>query len=160
MLDNNDILRRLRYALNETDQRCIEIFKLKGRDITQAELRAYMGKPDEDGALDCTDELLALFLDGLIIDRRGPPKNPQGNTETLLAITNNMVLKKLRIALNLHENEMLQILALGGSNFSRGELSALFRRPGHKHYRECGDQVVRNFLKGLTQRMRPQPESN
>ena len=58
-----------------------------------------------------------------------------------------MVLKKLRIALDLREDDMLKILASGGSKLSRGELSALFRRPGHKHHRMCGDQVIRNFLK-------------
>ena len=155
MLDNNDILRRLRYALNETDKRMISIFALKGREMSQEELRAYMGKEDEQGAIDCPDELLALFLDGLIIDRRGPPKTARPHADENLALTNNMVLKKLRIALNLREDGMLQILASGGSTLSRGELTALFRKADHKHYRLCGDQVIRNFLKGLTAKLRP-----
>jgi len=133
----------------------ISIFALKGREMSQEELRAYMGKEDEQGAIDCPDELLALFLDGLIIDRRGPPKTARPHADENLALTNNMVLKKLRIALNLREDGMLQILASGGSTLSRGELTALFRKADHKHYRLCGDQVIRNFLKGLTAKLRP-----
>ena len=113
-----------------------------------------MGKENDEGALDCPDEILAVFLDGLIIDRRGPPKTEAAPRDELIALTNNMVLKKLRIALNLQEGDMLKILATGGSTLSRGELSALFRRPEHKHYRMCGDQVIRNFLKGLTLKLR------
>jgi uncharacterized protein YehS (DUF1456 family) len=155
LLDNNDILRRLRYALNETDQRMIALFALKGLEMSQEQLRAYMGKEDEDGAVDCPDDILALFLDGLIIDRRGPPKTARPPGDKLLALTNNMVLKKLRIALNFHEEHMLEVLAIGGSKLSRSELTALFRKPDHKHYRMCGDQAIRNFLKGLTEKLRP-----
>ncbi|MCH2191055.1 MAG: DUF1456 family protein, partial [Gammaproteobacteria bacterium] len=45
-------------------------------------------------------------------------------------------------------------LELGGTKLSKGELGALFRKPGHKHYRECGNQVLRNFIKGLTEQIR------
>jgi uncharacterized protein YehS (DUF1456 family) len=155
LLDNNDILRRLRYALNETDERMLAILGLAGQTVSQEQLRAFMGKENEEGALDCPDDFLGFFLDGLILDRRGPPKNGPSSHTAPPSLTNNMVLKKLRIALDLREDDMLKILASGGSKLSRGELSALFRRPGHKHHRMCGDQVIRNFLKGLTTTLRP-----
>ena len=98
-------------------------------------------------------------MDGLIIERRGPP--PAGKTlpPPADALSNNATLKKLRIALNLREEEMLSTLKAGGHPMSRGELTALFRKPYHKHYRECGDQVLRKFLNGLTKRLRPSAAS-
>ena len=69
-------------------------------------------------------------------------------------VTNNVVLKKLRVAFELKDVDMHQILAEAGFPISKPELSALFRQPGHKNFRLCGDQLLRNFLKGLTLRVR------
>jgi uncharacterized protein YehS (DUF1456 family) len=150
---NNDILRRLRYALAETDARMVAIFALKGQELSTEQVCAFMGKEDEEGVVYCPDEMLAHFLDGLILDRRGPPKSVRSAPAG--ALTNNVILKKLRIALTLHEDAMLSILAAGGQPLSKGELTALFRKPDHKHFRACGDQVLRKFLKGLTLKLRP-----
>ena len=65
-----------------------------------------------------------------------------------------MVLKKLRIAFELQEDEMLAILESVGLNVTKHELGALFKKEGHHNYRECGDQFLRNFLKGLTLSLR------
>ena len=157
-MDNNSILRRLRYALNTPDARMAEIFALKGRRLTEMEVRAVMMREDEEGWKQCTDAQLANFLDGLIIAKRGPPR--EGAAPRTEALTNNLVLKKLRIAMKFQEGDMLRILSDGGQNMSRGELTALFRKPNHKHYRECGDQALRYFLKGLTMRLRPTDHNN
>ena len=69
-------------------------------------------------------------------------------------LTNNIILKKLRIALELKEDDMLAVLKLGEVDISKSELSALFRKEGHKNYKECGDQFLRKFLKGLSLRYR------
>jgi uncharacterized protein YehS (DUF1456 family) len=69
-------------------------------------------------------------------------------------ITNNLVLKKLRVAFELKDGDMHQVFADAGFPVSKPELSALFRQPGHSNYRACGDQMLRNFLKGLTLRLR------
>jgi uncharacterized protein YehS (DUF1456 family) len=124
--------------------------------VTEEQARTFMISPDDEGAVICTDPTFGGFLDGLIIDRRGPP--PAGRTvpPSPQVLTNNTKLKKLRIALNLHEDAMLSILLAGGHPLSRGELTALFRKPHHKHYRECGDQVLRKFLSGLTKHLRPE----
>jgi uncharacterized protein YehS (DUF1456 family) len=151
-MDNNNTLRRLRYALDASDEKMIEIFAHKGPILTPAQLLAVMAREDEEGHELCSDELLSGFLDGLILDRRGPgPSKAPPPPETL---TNNMILKKLRIAMTLHEDDMLRLLTAGGQQVSRGELTALFRKPKHKHYRECGDQLLRNFIKGLTVELR------
>ena len=151
-MDNNSILRRLRYALDASDERMAQIFALKGHNLTTDQVRAVMSREEDEGAVACNDKQLTAFLDGLIIDRRGPGK--PGAHMPASVLSNNMILKKLRIAMMLHEKDMLSILATGGQPLSRGELTALFRKPNHKHYRECGDQLLRNFLKGLTMRLR------
>ena len=73
-------------------------------------------------------------------------------------ISNNLILRKLRIGLNYKEEEMLGTLKLANFNLSKSELSALFRARDHKHYQDCGDQILRNFLIGLTAKYRPGPD--
>ncbi len=71
-------------------------------------------------------------------------------------LNNNLILKKLKIAMAFTSDEMLEVLRLSGTELSAHELSASFRKPGHKHHRKCMDQVLRNFLAGLQMRFRPQ----
>ena len=152
---NNDILRRLRYALNINDSAMIEIFKLSGHEIDQSGLTALLKKEEEEGYIDCGDKVMGLFLDGLIVHRRGRKETQPGQVKIPdTPITNNTILKKLRIALELKEDDMLGILKLAGVGISKSELNALFRKEGHRNYKECGDQFLRNFLKGLAIRYR------
>ena len=152
---NNDILRRLRYALNIKDATMIEIFKLFEYKIGKSELTGILKKEDEEGYVNCSDNVIGFFLDGLIIYKRGKRDVMPGNVEKQnLPLTNNNILKKLRIALKFREDDMLGTLKLAGMNISKSELSALFRKEGERHYKECGDQILRNFLKGLTIRYR------
>ena len=66
-----------------------------------------------------------------------------------------MVLQKLRIALNLQAEGVLQLLELADFRLSKHELSAFFRKPGNKNYRECKDQILRKFLLGMQLQTRP-----
>jgi len=154
-MTNNDILRRLRYALDIKDSTMIEIFKLSEYEIAHSNLIDLLKKEEEEGYVDCSDEVLELFLDGFIIHKRGKSETMPGNAEKRHSpLTNNDILKKLRIALKFREDEMLGTLKLGGMTLSKSELSALFRKEGQRHYKECGDQLLRNFLKGLTAHFR------
>jgi len=154
-MTNNDILRRLRYALDIKNSTMIEIFKLSGYEIAHTNLIDLLKKEEEEGFVDCSDEVMELFLDGLIIHKRGKREEMPGHVETqAVPLTNNGILKKLRIALKFREDEMLSTLKLAGMSLSKSELSALFRKEGQRHYKECGDQILRNFLKGLTTRFR------
>jgi uncharacterized protein YehS (DUF1456 family) len=153
-MTNNDSLRRLRYALDLTDAQMVAVFGLGGQTVTETQVRTFMISEEDEAAVICTDPIFGGFLDGLIIDRRGPPPAGRAAPPVFHKLTNNTKLKKLRIALNLHEDAMLSILMSGGHPLSRGELTALFRKPQHKHYRECGDQVLRKFLSGLTKHLR------
>jgi uncharacterized protein YehS (DUF1456 family) len=154
-MTNNDILRRLRYALDISDPAMIKIFELSEYEIDQTGLSALLKKEEEEGYVDCGDKVMELFLDGLIVHRRGRKETKPGQTKKPdLPLTNNAILKKLRIALELKEDDMTGILKLAGVNISGHELTALFRKAGHRNYKECGDQFLRNFLKGLTIRYR------
>jgi len=159
-MNNNDILRRLRYAFDFSDKKSTSLFKTGSNsviEISQAQFHQLITKEDDKDFIECTDQQLAAFLDGLIIDRRGAREPKAGEKPAPLAerISKNDILKKLRIALNYKEQDMLDTLKAGGSNLSKGELSAFFRKPGHKHYRQCGSQALRNFIKGITLKLRP-----
>ena len=150
-MDLNDVLRRLRYALDVNEADIVRIYAHQGHEITPEHVTSLLLKEEVEGYIPCTHLEMELFLDGLITERRGardpdaPPCPPTGKP-----MTNNMVLKKLRIALNFREYDMLNTLNRGGMEVSSSELTALFRKPSHRHYRECGDQLLRNFIKGLS----------
>jgi uncharacterized protein YehS (DUF1456 family) len=95
---------------------------------------------------------------GALPRRSGVLQARQGRKPSQLAIelpiTNNIVLKKLRVAFELKEDDMHEILKAAEFPVSKPELSALFRKAGHNNYRPCGDQLLRNFLRGLTLRVR------
>ena len=154
-MTKNDILRRVRYALDINDPTMLEIFKLAGHDIEQSGLINLLKKENEEGYVDCSDNVMGLFLDGLIFHKRGRQETRHGEEKKSgPRLTNNAILKKLRIALELKEDDMVGILKLAGSDISTSELTALFRKEGHRNYKDCGDQFLRNFLKGLTIRYR------
>lgn len=154
-MTNNDILRRLRYTLNINDSTMIEIFKLADHEIEQSNLTGLLKNEDEEGFVNCSDDVLGYFLDGLILHKRGRKEIKPGETrKSDSRLTNNTILKKLRIALELKEEDMLGILKLANVDISKSELTALFRKEGHKNYKECGDQFLRKFLKGLSIRYR------
>jgi uncharacterized protein YehS (DUF1456 family) len=156
-MTNNDVFRRLRYALNINTQAMVEIFRLADMKMGQSDITSMVKKEEEEGYRECNDEVLEAFLDGLIALKRGkregeatPEKAP------VAALDNNEILKKIRIALELKEEQMLEILKLASFPTSKAELSALFRAKGHPNYKPCGDQLLRNFLKGLTMKYREQ----
>ena len=151
---NNDVLRSIRYALDLGDAKVVEIIKLAGGDIAQSDLASFLKKEDEEGFVECDDEVMLSFLDGLIIHRRGKMESRPEQGKKPERLTNNTILKKLRVAFELKEEDMHKVLELAGFSVSKPELSALFRVKGHKNYRACGDQLLRNFLKGLTIRLR------
>lgn len=152
-MTNNDVLRSLRYAMDLSDAALVDIFELAGLQVSRADIAGFLKKEEEEGYLECSDAALAHFLEGLIVHKRG--KSEQATEAPLPGrLNNNDILKKIRVAFMLKEEDMSAIMVLAGFPISKPELSALFRKKGHKNYRECGDQILRNFLKGLTLRLR------
>ena len=150
-MTNNDFLRRLRYALNIKDNVMVQIFKKGNIVLTREDVIDYLKKDIDEGFKKLNNNDLIAFLDGLIIQKRG--KREDGTPIPQVKVTknnlNNILLRKLRIALSFKSYDMIKIFKLGGVEISEGELSALFRSEDHKNYKECGDKYIRVFLKGL-----------
>lgn len=144
---NNDILRRIRYILDISDSRMIAIFGMADVKVTREQISNWLKKDDDPAFNSCNDTEMATFLNGLINARRGKREGEQPKPESRL--TNNIIFKKLNIALNLKSEDVLAILELADFQISKHELSAFFRKPDNKHYRLCKDQILRNYLKGL-----------
>lgn len=165
-MNNNDILIRLRYALDLSDSDMVAIYKQGKKEVNEKQVKQLLTKKAKDetaeevGQLSCSDELLESFLNGLIIHERGERELKPGQTPPpAYLITGeenryNIVLKKLKIALNLTGDDMRQILYSAGILVSKGELTAVFRKEGHRNYKPCGERYMRNFLKGLTMKYR------
>ena len=152
---NNDVLRSVRYMLDLGDGAILEAIQLvdPGFALDPVQLQGFLKREDEPGFQPCPDRVLAHFLDGLVLHYRGRDETrPARPVES--RVTNNLVLKKLRVAFELKDADMHQAFEDAGFPVSKPELSALFRQPGHRNFRACGDQLLRNFLKGLTLNLR------
>ena len=146
-MDNNDILRRLRYTFSFDDRQMITVFAKADCDVTRAQVSDWLKRDDDSAFVEMKDVQLATFLNGLIVHHRGKRDGPTPEVERRL--NNNIVFRKLKIALSLEADDILGLLSRTEYRVSKSELSALFRKPGHKNYRECKDQILRHFLKGL-----------
>ncbi|WP_418114449.1 DUF1456 family protein [Vibrio scophthalmi] len=152
-MTNNDILRRVRYTFDLNDSAMVEVFALADFNTTEEQVVAWLKKEDDTDFIKMVDGELAVFLNGFINLKRGKREGEQPQLEQVL--NNNMVFQKLRIALNLKAEEILEIMKLANVELSKHELSAFFRKPENKHYRECKDQTLRNFLVGIQAQFRP-----
>ncbi|PFP23590.1 cytoplasmic protein [Bacillus sp. AFS073361] len=163
-MDNNDLLIRLRYALELKNKEMAEIFKLGGVEVTVPEVVKVLTKSDDEAGYDeqikCNNSMFDSFLNGLIIYKRGKQEPKPGQPDTpeasikKSANINNLLLKKVKIALALTTEDLLEIFESAGITVTKGELGALLRKEGHKNYKECGDKFARNFLKGLALKYR------
>ena len=158
---NNDIMIRLRYALNITDLKLVELFELAGMPLSAEALRPLFLKEGEEGFRECDGPTLGAFLEGLVISRRGrkegsPSAGPAGAAKPAWVTqpSNNDVLKAVRIALQLREEDIVAILRSVDVDASKSEINALFRRKDQNNFRPCGDQFLRNFLAGVTKKYR------
>ncbi len=162
-MDNNEFNRRIRYALRLDDAETVRLIQMGGQWVSLEQAASFRCKDDEPDFLACPDDVLLALLDGLILDRRGPPperadaphasktgtkpaKEPAG---TVPAVNNNLVLKQLRIALALRSDDIYTLMLAGGGKVGKAEVGAFFRSPEARNYRRCGDQAVRWFLSGL-----------
>jgi uncharacterized protein YehS (DUF1456 family) len=152
-MTRNDILIRLRYLLNYSDAEMVTVFAAAEQETTEEQVKNWLtaeGNPQHEPI---GDRDLSAFLNGLINHKRGKRPGPQPVPDNRL--TNNLILTKLKIAFCLKGEDMIRLLALAEFSLSNHELSAFFRKPGHKHFRKANDQILRNFLKGLQVELRP-----
>lgn len=148
-MTHNDVLRGIRYLLNVSDAGLRDVIRLGGGAVSPDDVAAFLKREEEPGYRACDEDVMGCFLNGLIIYKRGkddsrPPRPTEG------PITNNTVLKSLRVAFELTDSDIIELIAKTGLRVSKAEVSAFFRRPDHRNYRDCGDQFLRNLLKGLS----------
>ncbi len=162
-MNNNDLITRLRYALDLSDSEMVDIFELGGQSMSRKKVDALLKKSEENSddveaenkyVLACSDEMLERFLNGFITFKRGPKDGPEPKLELNHKNANNLFLKKVKIALSLTSDDILDLLEDEGVEISKGELSAVLRKEGHRNYKPCGDRYIRNFLRGLTEEYR------
>jgi len=146
-MDNNDIIRKIRYTFDLGDDKMIEIFGLAELEVTRSQVSDWLKKEDDPTFKGIIDYELATFLNGFIIHRRGKKDGPQAVAEK--RTNNNIVFRKLKIALNLKDEDILEIFKLVDMRISKHELSSFFRKPTQDKYRPCKDQFLRNFLHGM-----------
>ncbi|MCP3675132.1 MAG: DUF1456 family protein, partial [Gammaproteobacteria bacterium] len=109
-MTNNDVLRRVRYIFDLNDSKVISIFALAELEVSREEISNWLKKDDDAAFVELTDEQLATFLNGLINEKRGKKEGPQPIPEKRLS--KNMIFRKLKIALNLQSQDVLDILGL------------------------------------------------
>ncbi len=115
--------------------------------VTREQISQWLKKDNDQDFVSCHDIQLAVFLNGFINNKRGKKEGPKPTPEKRL--TNNIILTKLKIALNLKAEDIIDLLNKVDFRLSKPELSAFSRKPDHKHYRECKDQVLRNLLQAI-----------
>lgn len=176
-MDNNETVRRVRWALSLDDESAARLMRLGGLDGADAARAAAWRRREEDEAAEpCPDAAVAALLDGLVRERRGPDPRAGAPAPTGAAarVDNNAVLKALKVALSLRGEDVAAIVGEGAAAradaargerrdgvparpapaLSAAEVGSLLRRPGTRNYRACGDQVLRRFLNGLGARLR------
>jgi len=146
-MNNNDVLRRIRYTFDYTDEKMMSIFQSGGIEVDRTQVSKWLKRDEDENFEGIYDKSLASFLNGFINIHRGKKEGEQPKPEKTL--NNNIILRKLKIALNLKDTDVLELLDLADFRFSKSELNALFRKPTHQHFRQCKDQIVRNFLHGM-----------
>ena len=148
IVSTNEILYRIQKALHLSKEEILEIYTLESYEMTATRLDTLLKRrADKDFQL-CSYEELGIFLDGLITLKRGEsPKKP--DEKEAVELTNNLILKKLRIALELKEHETEIIFGLADITLTKQELKSLFRKEGHKNFKKCSDALLIAFLDGL-----------
>ena len=149
-MTNNDYLRALRHVMNIPDSRVAEILELTGYLVTPEEVKAYLKSEDEPGYVPCPHEVMSHFLNGMVIFKRGRDESrPMPPAE--VPVTNNLVLKKLRVAFELKDTDLIALVEKSGTlKVTKSELGAFFRARSHRNYRECGDQFLRHIFRSLS----------
>ncbi|MGK0187662.1 MAG: hypothetical protein ACI9R3_003450 [Verrucomicrobiales bacterium] len=148
-MTNNDTLRRLRYALNLNGAEMARTISRTGKETGLAQVESWLKHEGEVGFAEISDAELCSFLDGLIIEKRGA-RSDGSIPEPLPFLSNNEVLKKLRIALDLRDVDMNAVFKNADFVVTKAELGSFFRKEGHRNFRKCPEQVLRKFILGLS----------
>ncbi len=152
-MNNNDVLKNLRYTFNFGDDEMIKLFSLAKVEVSRAQVSDWMKKEEDEAFQTMVDSYMSAFLNGFIILKRGAKEGETPVNEKRL--NNNLILRKLKIALQLKDDDLIEILSLADFKISKHEISAFFRKPDQSQFRVCKDQILRKFMFGLQRKIRP-----
>jgi len=157
-MNYNSILRQLRYSFDFNDNRMMKIFKLGGEDVDRATLSNWLKKVDDPAYVEMVAQNLTVFLNGFIAYKRGEREDGPPKPEKYL--TNNLILKKLKIALTLTTEDILEMYILSGKTISMNELTSFFRNPSKRQFQPMKDQYLRQFIFAIQHKYRPAEEQD
>ena len=146
-MQNNQILKLIIKALELEVSEVLKAYKIIDKQITQEDVHDVLREEHDPKFILLSDDGLEIFLNGLIIFKRGPSPSKKPS-HAKIALTNNAILKKLKIALDLKDDTIIEVFAKDDTTLSKYQLSAFFRREGHTNYRVCSDAVLRSFIYG------------
>ena len=148
VISTNEILFRIQKALHLTTDEMLEAYKLENYKMLEPHLKDILKRRQDNGFMLCSYEELGIFLDGLVTLKRGPSPKKDTNDE-VVELTNNLILKKLRIALELKEAEAEIIFGLADIELTKQQLASLFRKESHKNFKPCSSELLMAFIEGL-----------
>jgi len=144
----NDILFKLKTALSIDNENMTKAYALADYEMTEERLESILKRRQDKGYEEATYEELGVFLDGLVLLKRGP-SDKVANDDEVVALTNNLILKKVRVAMELKEPELVILFALAEVDLTKRQIGSLFRKEGGKNFKECSDELLMAFLEGL-----------
>ena len=144
----NDILFKIQKALSLKNKELIEAYALVNYEMTEKRLESILKRHQDKGYEEATYEELGLFLDGLVTLKRGE-NSASSDDDTVVELTNNLILKKLRVAMELKEAELIIVFALAEVNITKRQIGSLFRKEGSKNFKSCSDELLLAFIDGL-----------
>ncbi len=147
-MHTNDILYKIKKALSLTNDKMIEAYRLADFTMNEEHLVNILKRRQEKDFEEATYEELGVFLDGLVLLKRGASNNPNGEDE-VVELTNNLILKKIRVAMELKEADLVILFALAEVNLTKRQIGSLFRKEGSKNFKACSDELLNAFLEGL-----------
>ncbi|WP_024955609.1 DUF1456 family protein [Sulfurospirillum arcachonense] len=146
-MTNNYILTSIMQSLKLSKVDVLKSYKLVDKKIVQEDVDDILREASDEKFILLSDEGFELFLNGFIAYKRGPSDKKAGKKQKIY-FSNNIILKKLKIALDLKDEDLIQIFANDGLEITKSQLSAYFRRDGHVNYRKCSDTLLKRFIKG------------
>jgi len=147
LISTNEVLYRIQQSIHLTQDEMLKAYELENYVMERSHLASLLKRRQDKDFMLCSYEELGVFLDGLVTLKRGPSSKKKD--EEVVELSNNLILKKLRIALELKEAEIEIIFGLADIELSKQQLSSLFRKEGHKNFKICSDELLMAFLEGL-----------
>jgi uncharacterized protein YehS (DUF1456 family) len=146
----NDIFRKIVQSLPLDTPQIQSLFAPSDIDLSDKDVANLLKTDYQPGFEAMPEYILIIFLNNLIDQERGKKADAVAEAiEKHAKISNNDVLKKLRIAFVLHEQDLRGALKLVTIELTKSDLAALFRKAGHEHYKACDDELVLDFIEGI-----------